>query len=57
MLQADLSAQLKADKLAKLLAHSPDVIATANVGCQLHLRKHAQLPVTHWIELLDTLEV
>ncbi len=56
VLQAGLSAKLKADKLAKLLAHSPDVIATANVGCQLHLRKHAKLPVTHWIELLDTLE-
>jgi len=53
VLQPHLSARLKTDKLAKLQAHSPDVIATANVGCQLHLRKDSELPVTHWIELLD----
>ena len=53
VLQPDLSGRLKADKLEKLQAHSPDVIATANVGCQLHLRKDTNLPVLHWIELLD----
>jgi len=53
VLQPHLSARLKTDKLAKLQAHSPDVIATANVGCQLHLRKDTQTPVLHWIELLD----
>jgi len=53
VLQPDLSGQLKADKLAKLQAHLPDVIATANVGCQLHLRQGTNLPVLHWIELLD----
>jgi glycolate oxidase iron-sulfur subunit len=56
ILQPDLSGQLKADKLAKLQAHSPDVIATANVGCQLHLRKDTKLPVVHWIELLDSVQ-
>ncbi len=56
ILQPGLSGQLKADKLAKLQAHSPDVIATANVGCQLHLRKDSKLPVLHWIELLDTVK-
>jgi len=55
VLQPHLSARLKADKLAKLQAHSPDVIATANVGCQLHLRKDTETPVLHWIELLDRL--
>lgn len=54
ILQPDLSGRLKADKLAKLQAHAPDVIATANVGCQLHLRKDTKLPVLHWIELLET---
>ena len=53
VLQPDLSGRLKADKLEKLQANSPDVIATANVGCQLHLRKDTNLPVLHWIELLD----
>ena len=56
LLQPHLSGQLKADKLANLQAHSPDVIATANVGCQLHLRKDTQLPVLHWIELLDSVQ-
>ena len=56
ILQPDLSARLKADKLEKLHAHSPDLIATANVGCQLHLRKGSNTPVVHWIELLDTLQ-
>ena len=53
VLQPDLSGRLKADKLEKLQAHSPEVIATANVGCQLQLRKDTNLPVLHWIELLD----
>jgi glycolate oxidase iron-sulfur subunit len=52
VLQPDLSGRLKADKLEKLQANSPEVIATANVGCQLHLRKDTNLPVLHWIELL-----
>ncbi|NNK99278.1 MAG: glycolate oxidase subunit GlcF [Xanthomonadales bacterium] len=53
VLQPVLSGQLKADKLAQLQLSSPDLIATANVGCQLHLRKDADVPVLHWIELLD----
>jgi glycolate oxidase iron-sulfur subunit len=57
VLQPVLSRQLQADKLEKLQIHSPDVIATANVGCQLHLRKDAKVPVVHWIELLDTFYV
>ena len=55
VLQPELSKQLKADKLKKLQAPTPDIIATANVGCQLHLRPGAQVPVVHWIELLDEL--
>jgi glycolate oxidase iron-sulfur subunit len=53
ILQPDLSGRLKAAKLANLQAHLPDVIATANVGCQLHLRKDSEVPVMHWIELMD----
>ncbi len=53
LLQPSIANQLKTDKLKQLQIHSPDVIATANVGCQLHLRKDAVVPVVHWIELLD----
>ncbi len=51
ILQPNLSQQLLRDKLDHLQAHSPELIATANVGCQLHLATHAKVPVVHWIEL------
>lgn len=53
MLQPELSAQLKANKLAALESGRPDVIATANIGCLMHLAEGATRPVQHWIELLD----
>jgi glycolate dehydrogenase iron-sulfur subunit len=53
ILQADLSEQLKQNKLAALCTGAPDVIVTANVGCQTHLTSDSQIPVRHWIELLN----
>ena len=52
LLQPVISRQLKVDKLAALEAGSPDVIATANIGCLLHLASGTDRPVRHWIELL-----
>jgi glycolate oxidase iron-sulfur subunit len=52
LLQPELAAQLKARKLEALQQHGPDVVATANVGCQLHLAQDADVPVLHWLELL-----
>ncbi len=54
LLQPTLSAQLRDNKLNSLQADTPELIATANVGCQLHLASASQVPVMHWIELLDT---
>ncbi len=51
VLQPELAERLRQDKLANLTAGEPDVIATANVGCQTHLGS-AACPVVHWIELL-----
>ena len=51
VLQPELARRLRQDKLANLTAGNPDVIATANVGCQMHLASPA-CPVVHWIELL-----
>jgi glycolate oxidase iron-sulfur subunit len=31
----------------------PDVILTANIGCQLHLQQATEIPVKHWIEILE----
>ncbi|MEN8130469.1 MAG: glycolate oxidase subunit GlcF [Pseudomonadota bacterium] len=52
ILQAELSQQLLQDKLNKLQRPKPKLIATANIGCQLHLQTKADAPVIHWIELL-----
>ena len=52
ILQADLSQQLLANKLNALQQDKPEVIATANIGCQMHLSTGAGIPVRHWIELL-----
>ena len=51
VLQPELSARLRQDKLTNLTAGNPDVIATANVGCQTHLAS-AACPAVHWIELV-----
>ena len=52
-LQPELADQLKQRKLAHLEANSPDVIATANVGCELHLGSGSNTPVVHWVTLLN----
>jgi len=53
ILQPELSEQLRARKLAALGAGEPDVVATANIGCLMHLQAGADKPVRHWIQLLD----
>ena len=53
MLEPALSKRLLERKVEALERGAPDVIATANIGCLLHLRRRAGPPVVHWIELLD----
>ena len=53
LLQAQLSQQLLDNKITALEAGQPELIATANIGCQLHLNSKARTPVIHWLELLD----
>ncbi len=53
LLQPTLARQLRDNKLATLAAGGPDCIATANVGCQLHLESGTRIPVRHWLELVD----
>ncbi|MGV0035161.1 MAG: glycolate oxidase subunit GlcF [Candidatus Azotimanducaceae bacterium WSBS_2022_MAG_OTU7] len=52
ILQPELSKQLKSRKLTVLGEGKPDVIVTANVGCQLQLKEGADIPVMHWLELV-----
>jgi len=53
ILQPQLSQQLLDNKLSNLNQGQPDIIATANVGCQMHMTTKSQVPVKHWIELID----
>jgi glycolate oxidase iron-sulfur subunit len=43
---------LRMRKLKALGQYEPEVIATANVGCQVHLQEKSDVPVLHWVELL-----
>ena len=52
--QPKLSRQLRDNKLAALNQGSPDLIATANIGCLLHLAADSAVTVKHWITLFDT---
>jgi len=52
ILQPALSQQLLRRKLGHLEAGTPEVIATANIGCLMHLAGGSTVPVRHWIELL-----
>ena len=53
VLQPAMASELRANKLAVLESGGPEVLATANVGCQLHLEAAAGLPVRHWLELIE----
>ena len=54
ILQPAISNRLKANKIAALESGQPDVIASANIGCIMHLSDGASVKVRHWIELLDS---
>jgi len=53
ILQPEIANQLKARKLGNLQAGQPELIATANIGCLTHLQSGSNIPVRHWVELLD----
>ncbi len=55
ILQPEISAQLKNNKIKALTASTPAQILTANIGCQTHLQSATALPVRHWIEAVDDL--
>jgi glycolate oxidase iron-sulfur subunit len=55
ILQPMLAHELRMRKVAALLTDTPQVVATANIGCLEHLRPASPVPVRHWIELVDAL--
>ena len=53
LLQPDLSHQLLTNKVKSLESGQPNQIVTANIGCLTHIQGGTQIPVRHWIEVLD----
>ncbi|ATE59130.1 glycolate oxidase subunit GlcF [Thauera sinica] len=53
LLQPELSARLRENKLEALLEGGAPAIASANIGCIAHLQAGTATPVRHWIEMLD----
>lgn len=58
LLQPARSNRVRDAALESLCEENPDIIATANVGCQLHLqggleKNNTACSTRHWIELLD----
>lgn len=51
--QPELATQLRNNKLDALEASNPEVIVTANIGCQTHLASANRTPVRHWVEVVD----
>ena len=53
LLQPEISAELKARKVATLEARRPQVIAAGNIGCMIQIGSGTAVPVVHTVELLD----
>ena len=53
VLNPALSTQLRDRKLSHLAGMQPKAILSANVGCITHLQSGTEVPVQHWVEMLD----
>ncbi len=50
LLQPVIARRLRSTMLDRLESDRPDVILTANVGCQVHMDSAGRTPVMHWLE-------
>ncbi len=55
LLHPRMAGALRTRRLEALTVGQAQCIATANIGCLLHLRRGTPLPVLHWLELLAPL--
>jgi glycolate oxidase iron-sulfur subunit len=53
VLNPDIAYTLRDRKLNHLDALQPRAILSANVGCITHLQSGTEVPVKHWVEMLD----
>ena len=54
VLQPVLATQLRDRKLVHLQDLQPQAILSANIGCITHLQSGTQVPVRHWVEIVDS---
>lgn len=52
LLQPELSERLRSNKLSSLSLLQPELVLTANIGCQSHLASKSAIPVVHWLQFL-----
>jgi glycolate oxidase iron-sulfur subunit len=52
-LQPAIANDLRDRKAAALMATTPQLIATGNIGCKMHIASGVPVPVVHTIELID----
>jgi glycolate oxidase iron-sulfur subunit len=53
VLQPDIAYQLRDRKLSHLEPLKPEAIISANIGCIQHLQTGTEVPVKHWVEVID----
>jgi len=53
VLNPKLAYELRDRKLRNLSEMKPEQIVSANIGCITHLQSGTDMPVKHWVELLD----
>ncbi len=53
ILKPELSKRLLHGKVRALKSGRPELIATANIGCLGHIESGTEIPVRHWIELVE----
>ena len=53
IMQPQISDRLLVNKIVALQRHGPELIATSNIGCLIHMSRDASVPVKHWVELVS----
>ncbi|EGI76512.1 glycolate oxidase subunit GlcF [Hylemonella gracilis] len=53
VLNPAIAHQLRDRKLGHLAELQPQTIVSANIGCITHLQSGTEMPVRHWVEVLD----
>ncbi|HEY9573899.1 MAG TPA: glycolate oxidase subunit GlcF [Pusillimonas sp.] len=51
--QPELAKSLRDRKLDAIQAVQPDCIVSSNIGCITHLQSGTEIPVRHWVEVVD----